>query len=177
MKRNAKDLKLLGKKVQLAGHTFYAFQTLDMIPQLRLETYLARNFEYDNLRVTLPRLLAFTETVAELGNQARFMDVQQLNGYLNNLLQKPITQNTMLYMASPLVIIDDEPIDQVDNEYDKLKYSLGAKDDKIRSFFLAVLLALNKNLQDLSKHGKPLDFSNPKQMIVEQLFNQMITGI
>jgi hypothetical protein len=168
--------EILNKELEIDGNTFYSFKSLDMLPKLRKEAIIARHFEYTEMRIQHSRLLAFCETVEEFGNQGRFMDVQQLNGYFKNLLQKPITLYTMIYMASPMVVLNDEPIEKLSPEFEAKKTELALSIPDVESFFLKTTIVLIPSISDSLQPGQTRVYLNQKDAIVENLFQELISG-
>lgn len=173
---NNAENKKLEVGLEIKGHTYYKFKSMDMIPDLRLEAYLARNHEFEDLRVRHTDLLAFCQTVVDLGNEARHMEVQQLNGYLMSLVQKEVTLHPTCYLASPLVILDDEDPEEIDADIDKQKITMGVEMQKVESFFLRTILNLSPGLEDSLPPGQTSVYSNPQEKMIEMLFHQGITG-
>jgi len=149
---------------------------MDMIPDLRLEAYLARNHEFEDLRVRHTDLLAFCQTVVDLGNEGRHMEVQQLNGYLMSLVQKPVTMYPTCYLASPLVLLDDENPEEIDAELDNKKLMMGVEMPKVQSFFLLTITSLSPGFQDLLQPGQTSVYLTPQIQMIETLFHQGIIG-
>lgn len=168
--------KKLKVGLEIKGHTYYKFKSMDMIPDLRLEAYLARNHEFEDLRVRHTDLLAFCQTVVDLGEEGRHMEVQQLNGYLMSLVQKPVTLHPTCYLASPLIILGEEDPEEMDAEIDRQKILMGVEVAKVESFFLRTIMNLNPGLEDSLEPGQTSVYLSPQRKMIEILFHQGITG-
>ena len=170
------DLHLLNKAFEIKGHTFYTFKQPDLIPMIRLETFLARNFEFEELGIRKSDLIAFCLTIENYGNEGRYSEVQQLNGYFKSLLQMPVTLYPTIYLASSIIVLDNEKLNEVDPDFDAKKIQLALDNREVESFFLLTLMNSNPSLQVSSEPGKRLVYSNPKKRILEELFHQAIFG-
>lgn len=168
--------KILEVGLKVGDNTFYKFKSLDLLPGIRLETYLARHHEFEELGIRKEHLIAFCQVAAEFGNNGQHMEVQRLIGYMDSLLQKPVTLHPTIYLASPLIILNDEPIKEIDNEFEIQKRNLALSNPEIESFFLNQILVLKPSLRDSLEPGQQLVYSSPRQRIVEELFQQAISG-
>ncbi len=171
-----KNNDILIESVVKGENTFYSFKQLDSIPEIRLEAYLARHHEFKELGMVKADLRAFCLTVEEYGNQGRHMEVQQLNGYFKSLLDRPVTLYPTIYLASPLVILNDEPIKKILPEYESKKTELALKNSEVESFFLGIILSLEPNLTTLLPFGGQQVYSSKRERIVEEMFHQAISG-
>lgn len=171
-----KQAKKLVKLGVFDGMAYYKFKDLEQTPQIRLEAYLSRNHEFEELGIRKTDLRAFTETVAQLGNEGRFMEVQQLTGYLQALLDKPVTLYPTIYLASPMVIVGDEPLDEISLEFDQVKMKAALNDQNLESFFLSQIMSLKPSLEISSSSGQPLVYSSPKAKVIEMIFHEQISG-
>ncbi len=172
MKRN----ELLQKGLEIDGNIFYTFKHLDNLPAIRAEAYLSRHFEFEEIGMRKADLIAFCETVEEFGNQGRFMEVQQLNGYFKSLLQRPITLYPTIYLASPLIMLNDEKENELSSEFEAKKTELARSTPAVESFFLKTIIGLEPSLTDLLQPGQTRVYSTARERIVEDLFQEAISG-
>jgi len=171
-----KDNNLLIEGIKIGEDTIYTFKNLDIVPLLRVEAYAARHYEINNLAVIRTDLKAFCQTIEEYGNQGEHMKVQQLNGYFMTLLDKPMTLYPMIYLASPFIVLNDEPIDQLLPEYEAKKTDLALKNSEVESFFLGLILDLDPSWKDSLPYGAQQVYSNRKQRLIEEIFQKEISG-
>ena len=166
----------LAKGITESGFSFYSYKDEAEIPQLRLEAYLHRTWEVQELGMRKADLLAFTDTEEQLGNQAEFMKVQQLNGYMKMLANLPCNLIPSIYVISPLIVLGDEPLERVDPIYDAKKLELAKENPKIESFFLSRLLILQPGIEISSNSGELAVYTSPKQRVMELIFQKEIYG-
>ena len=176
MKPTNENLDKLTEGVTVEGKTFYTFKNQEEIPQVRLEAYLSRNHEFDERGIKNQDLLLFCDLVEKYGNEGQFMAVQQLNGYLKTLLQKPVTLFPAIYLASPLIILGDEPLDEVTAEYDQEKLKLATFYPEVESFFLTLLVDLKPSLEISSSSGGLAVYTSQREKMIELIFQEEITG-
>jgi len=171
-----KDNELLIESLVKGDNTLYSFKTLDHIPTIRLEAYLARHHEFKELGMVKADLRAFCLTIEEFGKEGRFVEVMQLIGYFKTLLDRPVTLYPTIFLASPLVLVNNEPIDEILPEYEALKTELALKNSDVESFFLGLIIDLGSFTLDLLPHGKQQAYSTKRERIVEEIFHQAISG-
>jgi hypothetical protein len=177
----AKDRSSEGLKIAFEhkGNAFYEFEQLDNAPAVRIESFLSRSHEINDLGMKRSDLKAFCKTIKEYGNEGRFMDVQQLNGYFEYLLDQPHNAMPTVYVVSSLLLINDEPVDKMQAEFDYQKQELAKSDEELLTFFFRILDKYDKASQTSSDSGLLLDFMKElptrHQRQVEQIFLKSIT--
>lgn len=82
---------------------------------------------------TMDQLLSF-----ELGVDPStiLIKAKQLNDYYGTIINQPFNVKPVLYMALPIVLINDEPLKAPTEKHTKQKIALFDNDSEIRDFFL-----------------------------------------
>jgi len=176
MQRKKPKNKILSESVEIKGQKFTLFKSEDLIPRSRIEAYLSRHHEYENLGIRKDHLEAFCQTLLEYGNNGQYMQMVQLTGYFEALLKKPVTIAPITYLVSPLVLLNDENPEEMEGDYEDEKLRLALKHPEIESFFLTTLQNFGTITPDLLSSGQEQVYMNNQEKIIEQLFLQEITG-
>jgi len=161
------------------GNTFYEYAQIDSMPTVRVEAFLSRSHEVEELGLRRSDLQGFCKTVTEAGNEGRHMDVQTLNGYLSYLLTLPCNAIPVIYCVASTLVLNDEPADVMRADDDYKKQKLAQEDDKIGTFFFEIYDKLVKESASSLDSGLLQDFMKEmptkKQREVEQIFLNSIT--
>ena len=164
--RTPKDRDKLGLSLEHGGHRFYTFSEGVAVPNVRLENVFAR-MEQVSLGITKPHLKSFIKTMKDAGKTADIGQVMMLTDYFETVIEQPINLSPMLYLSTPLVLIDDEPVLNAPDKYEKKKLELQLQDDTIRGFFLQCSINILQEYQkDWTSTGVWEDLMNPKSISV-----------
>ena len=180
-KPTAKDRSADGLRLAFEhnGNAFYEFAQFDAAPTVRVEAFLSRSHEVNELGMKRSDLKGFCKTIKDYGNQGLFMDVQQLNGYFEFLLDQPYNAAPILYVTSTVLLMNDEPVKQMQGEYDQKKQELARNDEQLMTFFFETLDKYDKLSQTSSDFGLLQGFMKQiptkMQRQVEEVFLNSIT--
>ena len=180
-KAKAKDRSAEGLTIAFEhnGNVFYEYAQIDSMPTVRIEAFLSRSHEVEELGLRRSDLQGFCKTVTEAGNEGRHMDVQQLNGYMSYLLTLPCNAIPVSYCVASTLVLNDEVADEMRAEDDYKKQRIADEDEKVATFFFKIYVKLVKESQNSSDSGQLQDFMQSlptmKQREVERMFLKKIT--
>lgn len=190
LKEHALDIAT--DKFEFAGHTFKYVNpySQDFIMSRRNEFFL---MEFERSRgITDQDLIKFItatvnkieeptghKTLGELyeSNKQKLQDIKIMMTQLYFLMENEIRYKPLLKSACIVILIDDEKPDDDFTRYMNKKLELCEKHPEIRSFFLAVFIALTKrfkNNQDIIKRLESLEEVN--RLKTEEVLLKMINS-
>lgn len=156
------------------GNRFYTFSDAVAMPNIRHENVFART-EQVSLGVTPESQQAFVKTMKDAGVKGEIGNMMMLLNYYEQVINQPINLTPMLYLSNPVVVLNDEPIDEMKQSYQDEKMKLQQEDEQIRVFFLKRSLSiLHNSQQDLTDTEIWTELMNPTARKIESQFLKLI---
>ncbi len=140
------------------GHTFYTWKHFDHMPAFR-EMFVRYHYAKMSRGINNADLISFCQTILKFNNDRKRDDITALVKFFEQHIEEYANEKIILELAGYVVLVDDEPVDDVQDEYMDIKRKVLADDRKARFFFQGQALNL---LQSLSKD---LDILNLKEYL------------
>ena len=142
------------------GNRFYTFSSPVAPPPVRLESVLAR-LEMLKLGIRREEQLAFHKTIDEYCSLSATNDpltalikIKELNDYAMVVVDQEINLSPMLYLAAPLILLNNEKVKKVDERIEAKKIALANSDPEVMDFFLRqseqILKAWKNDFEDMN---------------------------
>ena len=158
------------------GHVFYTWKHFDNMPAFR-EMFVRYHYSKMARGVNNSDLLAFCNTILKFNNDRKRDDITALVKFFEQHIQEYANEKIILELAGYVVLVDDEPVDDVSDEYMEIKRQVLKDDRKARFFFqgqaLKLLQTLSKDLDILNLKAY-LENSNRRER--ETIFLQLISS-
>ena len=156
----------------VAGNHYYTFQNFDgSCPMIRKDMFLIRNDERERFGIGREHMKSYCSLMNELVNQNNIAQIAQLSGHLDYLLNLPINTNMLAYVASPLLLVNDEPIEAIEPEYQNFKVEQARRHEVVNGFFLTCLNLLQLFGRYLPDSKQVLEsLTNPENKMIEKKF-------
>lgn len=158
------------------GHVFYSWKHFDNMPAFR-EMFVRYHYAKMARGINNADLLAFCNTILKFNNDRKRDDITALVKFFEQHIQEYANEKIILELAGYVVLVDDEPVDDVTDEYMEIKRQVLKDDRKARFFFqgqaLKLLQTLSKDLDILNLKAY-LENSNRRER--ETIFLQLISS-
>jgi len=134
---------------QIAGHTFRVIKEPLELPYLRMAGYYMALYDMGR-KASTADLMAFVDEMKKALNTGNIADAGFLINALDANLQLYTSFSPIFDMASCLILVDDEPFEEIPMKFHQLKDKLCRENEEVMSFFLSTTLAsfqsMNKDL-------------------------------
>lgn len=162
------------EQVDVNGHLFRVFKNPLQAPQKRILAYFAAMHE-NQLGVTHEHLLAFFKMSEQAFNQKNFSRVIKLQGILESYVNLYAQSENLLRLAMPIVLLEGEPVDDLQDEYITKKKELCESSEDVRAFFLSIAWSSVSKSEQSKTLTELLDYlKDQKVKEVESIFLKSI---
>lgn len=166
------------------GHKIYSFKNLDVIPAFRVLA-IKVSLEKLGLGIRPSDSVLFTERLkTKLAELVSYEDAEDKNrmalslielaGHYEYFLKDFLSTRIMLSTGGMGIVIDDEPVDEFSEKYNKIKEDLLEKHSEVQSFFLSSTMKLIKELREDMSDLRIENYLTPENRFREKLFYSAI---
>lgn len=134
-------------KFEHAGHKFYCYEPIQQAPSGRIELMFARLNELQK-GMTREHNIQYVEATKKLFWEKKCEEGYELSTYVENIIKNPMQNTPANYLSCTMVLIDDEPTNEINSNYEDLKLDLIKKHPEIRNFFLDYTDKILKRFSD-----------------------------
>lgn len=173
-KKRLKKSEYVELEFKELGHKFYRFKKFDYLLRGRFNHFATalKAAELEIAKNDIHQLLALLK---EAFNEQRFSDVGALIAHTEAYTQIYDTWKNVFQIGNALILIDNEPLSEIKEEFTQKKAELFEQSELVRSFFLHTSMSLKMSTQGSLAVGSKEDSSKePQNRPVEEAFSTLI---